>query len=51
MKIFALVLLVLAFSVIADAQAKSIPNPSIDMKGFLRSASDAAKHRETRRLT
>ena len=51
MKIFAFVLLVLAFSVIADAQAKSIPNPSIDMKGFLRSASDAAKHRETRRLT
>ncbi len=28
-----------------------IPNPAIDMKGYLRIANDAAKHREKRRLT
>ena len=28
-----------------------IPNPSIDMKGYLRVAAEASKHREKRRLT
>ena len=36
----------------AEAQrAREIPNPSIDMKGYLRVADEAASHRETRRLT
>lgn len=36
----------------AEAQkAKDIPNPSIDMKGFLKLAGEAAEHREKRRLT
>lgn len=48
----------LAFAVIISAafvvsaqKAKDIPNPSIDMKAFLRVATEAAEHRETRRLT
>lgn len=36
----------------AEAQkAKEISNPSIDMKGFLKLAGEAAEHREKRRLT
>jgi phage shock protein E len=36
----------------ANAQkAREIPNPSIDMKGYLRLAREAAEHREKRRLT
>jgi len=47
----AFVVIVLAtFSVIAQ-KAVDIPNPSINMKGFLKVASKAAKYRETRRLT
>ena len=49
---------VLAFAVIVSAtftvsaqKAKDIPNPSIDMKSFLKLAAEAAEHRETRRLT
>ncbi len=50
------VLLVLAMSIsmslLAVGQARpEIPNPSIDMKGFLKVAGEAAAHRETRRLT
>ena len=33
------------------AQKDAIPNPAIDMKGYLKLANDAAKHRESRRLT
>jgi hypothetical protein len=50
--------LALAFSVIAlvtfpvfAQKSVDIPNPSIDMNGFLKVASKAAKYRETRRLT
>ena len=50
---FALVSFVLLWAAsFADAQkAREIPNPSIDMKGYLRVASEAADHREKRRLT
>ena len=33
------------------AQKAEIKNPAIDMQGYLRTASEAAKHRESRRLT
>ena len=33
------------------AQSKAIPNPAIDMDGFLKISAEAAKHRESRRLT
>jgi phage shock protein E len=39
-----------AFAVSAQ-KAKYIPNPSIDMKAFLKVAVKAAEHRESRRLT
>jgi phage shock protein E len=39
-----------AFTVSAQ-KTKYIPNPSIDMKAFLKMAAMAADHRETRRLT
>ena len=46
------VLLVFWTASLVDAQALTkIPNPSIDMKGYLRVASEAAEHREKRRLT
>jgi len=50
---FAFVALFVLFATsFAEAQkAKEIPNPSIDMKGFLKLSREAAKHRETRRLT
>ena len=35
----------------ALAQKDSIPNPAIDMKGYLKLAQEAARHRESRRLT
>ena len=48
----------LAFAVIVSAafvvsaqKAVDILNPSIDMKGFLELSAEAARHRETRRLT
>ncbi|HQU93060.1 MAG TPA: rhodanese-like domain-containing protein [Pyrinomonadaceae bacterium] len=45
-------ILVLFAASFAEAQkAKEIPNPSIDMKGFLKLAGEAAEHREKRRLT
>ena len=50
-----LLLLTLTISCIAPfvcAQKQSgIANPAIDMQGFLRAASEAAAHRESRRLT
>jgi len=36
---------------IALSQESDIPNPSIDMEGFLKVSAEAAKHRESRRLT
>ena len=50
---FAVSMLVLvSASLIVSAQKTAeIPNPSIDMKGYLRIAAEAAKHREKRRLT
>ena len=35
----------------AHAQKRDIPNPAIDMDGYLRTANEAAAHRESRRLT
>ena len=35
----------------ASAQKTDIKNPAIDMQGYLRTANDAAEHRESRRLT
>jgi len=50
---FAFVALLILFTVsFVEAQkAKEIPNPAIDMKGFLKLAEEAAEHREKRRLT
>jgi hypothetical protein len=49
---FAAALVLLASAMIISAQKTvEIPNPSIDMKGYLRIASEAAEHREKRRLT
>ncbi|HUR98328.1 MAG TPA: rhodanese-like domain-containing protein [Pyrinomonadaceae bacterium] len=44
---------VIVFSTLTVVAQKAvdIPNPSIDMKGFLKVAAKAAKYRETRRLT
>jgi phage shock protein E len=45
-------ILVLSAAFIASGQrAVDIPNPSIDMKAFLKLSRAAAKHRESRRLT
>jgi hypothetical protein len=35
----------------AVAQGEAIKNPAIDMEGYLRMAGEAAKHRESRRLS
>lgn len=35
----------------ASAQKTNIPNPAIDMDGYLRTAKEAAAHRESHRLT
>jgi hypothetical protein len=49
---FAALLVLIAASVAINAQKTAeIPNPSIDMKGYLRIAAEAAEHRENRRLT
>jgi hypothetical protein len=49
---FAPVLLLILTSMGVSAQKPAdIPNPSIDMKGYLRVAAEASKHREKRRLT
>lgn len=43
---------ILAFVCATNAQKTAdIPNPAIDMKGYLKIANQAAKHREKRRLT
>ena len=48
--VLGLSLLLLAPLSAAD-QKPPIPNPSIDMEGYLKVAAEAAKHRETRRLS
>jgi hypothetical protein len=51
-RLMLLVLTILCASTIASAQKKpGIANPAIDMRGYLRVASEAAEYRETRRLT
>jgi hypothetical protein len=44
-------ILLLAAANIATAQRPGLENPSIDMDGYLRVSSEAAKYRESRRLT
>ena len=47
-----LFVVVASFVCVANAQkAVEIPNPAIDMKGYLKVAKEAADHRENRRLT
>src|SRR5262249_36094574 len=49
---FGFSLLLLSAVIAADPKTKpSIPNPAIDMQGYLRVAGEAAQHRETRRLS
>lgn len=50
---FALALVVIVSGVffVSAQRTVDISNPSIDMKGFLKVAAEAAKYRETRRLT
>jgi hypothetical protein len=51
-KIALIALIVLSLVSISFAQKNTdIPNPAIDMKGYLKVANEAAKHREKRRLT
>lgn len=50
-KIASAALLVLTLLSIVAAQTREIPNPAIDMRGYLRLANEAAAHRATRRLT
>lgn len=51
-RLFLLVLTALSITSIACAQKQSgIANPAIDMRGYLRIASEAAAYRESRRLT
>src|SRR5215207_5202104 len=49
--ILVLALGILGFNGAAFAQKAGIANPAIDMKGYLRTAREAAKHRESRRLS
>ena len=49
--IFALVLMVSGLALSTAAQKTTVPNPAIDMKGYLKIASEAADYRELRRLT
>ena len=51
-RLFLLTLTILCVISNASAQKGSaIPNPSIDMQGYLRISAEAAEHRESRRLT
>lgn len=44
-------LVIFAASFVDAQRLRDIPNPSIDMKSFLKLSRKAAKHRESRRLT
>lgn len=48
---FLIVLVFSSVSVVSAQKAVEIPNPAIDMKGYLKVAKDAADYREKRRLT
>jgi hypothetical protein len=51
-RLFWLILTFLCVAPLATAQNKSgIANPAIDMEGYLRTSVEAARHRETRRLS
>lgn len=51
-RLLLLALTILCATTIAFAQKKAgIPNPAIDMPGYLRTAAEAADHRESRRLS
>jgi hypothetical protein len=51
-KLALLVFLLIWIAAVVDAQtAREIPNPAIDMKGYLRVAEEAADYRKKRRLT
>jgi hypothetical protein len=51
-RIITITLTVLFVSALANSQKKiDIPNPAIDMPGYLKVASEASEHRTTRRLT
>ena len=51
-RLLLLTLTILCVVTIARAQGKSgIANPAIDMQGYLRLSAEAAKHRESRRVT
>jgi hypothetical protein len=51
-RLWLLTLMILCVLPIARGQGKSgIANPAIDMQGYLRLSAEAAKHRESRRLT
>lgn len=51
-RLLLLTLTILCIAPFAWAQKKpGIANPAIDMQGYLRAASEAAEHRESRRLT
>jgi hypothetical protein len=51
-RLFLLIVLTTSLASLACAQGKAaIANPAIDMQGYLRAASDAAKLRESHRLT
>jgi hypothetical protein len=51
-KVFVVMLVILFVSAIANAQEKAaLINPAIDMDGYLRISAEAAKYRESRRLT
>jgi phage shock protein E len=51
MRVALAALVVAALATSATAQLRQIPNAGIDMPGFLTVAAEAARHRETRRLT
>lgn len=51
LKFTAAALVVLSASMVSAQKSVDIPNPSIDMKGYLRVSAEAAQHREKRRLT
>jgi hypothetical protein len=51
-RLFVLTLTILCLLPLANAQKKGgIKNPAIDMEGYLRVSTEAAKHREARRLS
>ena len=48
---FAFAVIIVAAIAVSAQKSKDIPNPSIDMKAFLKWANKAADHRETHRVT